>query len=489
MSPASFRHYGIAYGDGIVNNLRRSPWKVLALPLFLASFAAAARRAARGADLVHAHWLPCAVPALATGKPIVLQLWGSDVALARRVRPLARWLVRRAQVVVCASSRARRGRSRARRARRPRDPERGRDPGVGRRAGRTAARAVRRAALGGEGRAGAGRGGAGPAPRRGRGRAAPLAVPTGGRLRRRRTSSARGTSALRSSSSPRAGRATGWSPARRWRTDGRWWPRRSAASSTRSRTAMTGLLVPAGDVAALRSAIERLLGDADLRQQARGERGCKRSAPILSRERCRKDARGIRARDRARARQASAAAHERLQHTQAVEGRQLLALLARAGRVGDRHLVDPLSRKQHARRDLRLDPEAALAEAQRAEQLRAHRLVARHHVRDPAVVDHVRRKRDRLVAHHVPEAERGVTRPRACAEHDVRVAVEQRLQERCEVGRAVLEVGVEDRRELAGRVLEGRLKGCPLPAIPVVHDERHVLRPVSAPGGAPACRP
>ncbi len=101
VSPASFRHYGIAYGDGIVNNLRRSPWKVLALPLFVASFTAAARRAAGGADLVHAHWLPSAVPALATGKPIVLQLWGSDVALARRVGPLARWLVRRAKVVVC----------------------------------------------------------------------------------------------------------------------------------------------------------------------------------------------------------------------------------------------------------------------------------------------------------------------------------------------------------------------------------------------------
>src|SRR6185436_18712180 len=33
-----------------------------------------------------------------------LQLWGSDAALARRARPLARWLVRRAHVVVCAST-------------------------------------------------------------------------------------------------------------------------------------------------------------------------------------------------------------------------------------------------------------------------------------------------------------------------------------------------------------------------------------------------
>jgi glycosyltransferase involved in cell wall biosynthesis len=103
VSPASFRHYGIAYGDGIVNNLRAAPWKTLLLPLFLLSYARAARRAARGVDVVHAHWLPSMIPALATGRPVVLQLWGSDVALARRVGRLTRRLVGRARVVVCAS--------------------------------------------------------------------------------------------------------------------------------------------------------------------------------------------------------------------------------------------------------------------------------------------------------------------------------------------------------------------------------------------------
>jgi glycosyltransferase involved in cell wall biosynthesis len=104
VSPASFRDYGIAYGDGIVNNLRRAPWKVVLLPLFLVSFALCARRASRDADVVHAHWLPSALPALATGKPFVLQLWGSDVALARHMRPVACALVRRARLVICASS-------------------------------------------------------------------------------------------------------------------------------------------------------------------------------------------------------------------------------------------------------------------------------------------------------------------------------------------------------------------------------------------------
>ena len=47
-------------------------------------------RAARGADLVHAHWLPSAAVALLTRKPVVAQVWGTDVELARRVPWLAR---------------------------------------------------------------------------------------------------------------------------------------------------------------------------------------------------------------------------------------------------------------------------------------------------------------------------------------------------------------------------------------------------------------
>jgi glycosyltransferase involved in cell wall biosynthesis len=104
VSPDSFRHFGIAYGDGIANNLRSSPWRVLLLPLFLASFARAARRSARGADVVHAHWLPSAVAGLATRKPLVLQAWGSDVELAKRLPWLFRPLLRRARIVVCAST-------------------------------------------------------------------------------------------------------------------------------------------------------------------------------------------------------------------------------------------------------------------------------------------------------------------------------------------------------------------------------------------------
>ncbi len=104
VSPASFRHFGIAYGSGVVGNLRRRPWRAALVPAMLASFARAARKAARDADLVHAHWLPAGAVALTCGKPFVVQLWGTDVELARKARPLARAILRRARLVVCASN-------------------------------------------------------------------------------------------------------------------------------------------------------------------------------------------------------------------------------------------------------------------------------------------------------------------------------------------------------------------------------------------------
>jgi glycosyltransferase involved in cell wall biosynthesis len=104
VSPATFAHFGLAYGSGIVGNLRRRPWRAALVPPFMAAYARAARRAARDADLVHAHWLPSGGAAIATRKPFVVQLWGTDVELARRAPALARAVLRRAEAVVCPSS-------------------------------------------------------------------------------------------------------------------------------------------------------------------------------------------------------------------------------------------------------------------------------------------------------------------------------------------------------------------------------------------------
>jgi glycosyltransferase involved in cell wall biosynthesis len=104
VSPASFRHFGIAYGHGIVGNLRAQPWRAALVPAFLASFRRAAARAAIDADLVHAHWLAAGAVAATLGKPYVVQVWGTDVELARRMPWLARPVLRHARLVIAASS-------------------------------------------------------------------------------------------------------------------------------------------------------------------------------------------------------------------------------------------------------------------------------------------------------------------------------------------------------------------------------------------------
>lgn len=104
VSPATFKSFGIAYGDGIAQNLRAAPWRFALVLPFLVAYARAARVAAHDADLVHAHWMPSAIAARATGKPYVLQVWGTDVELAHRAPALARPLLRGARLVIAASS-------------------------------------------------------------------------------------------------------------------------------------------------------------------------------------------------------------------------------------------------------------------------------------------------------------------------------------------------------------------------------------------------
>ncbi|PYO44937.1 MAG: hypothetical protein DMD33_01065 [Gemmatimonadetes bacterium] len=102
VEPSQFRHYGIAYGHGIVANLRRRPWLALLLPALLTSFVRAARRTE--ADLIHAHWLPAGWVAARTGRPYVVQVWGTDLELARRAPWLARPVLRHARLVIAASN-------------------------------------------------------------------------------------------------------------------------------------------------------------------------------------------------------------------------------------------------------------------------------------------------------------------------------------------------------------------------------------------------
>ena len=246
--------------------------RLLALPLFLLSFARAARRAARGRRR-----RPRALAAERAARARDGQARSCSSSGARTSRSRRRAAARSRGgssaargVVVCASTALAERRPRARRARRSRDPERRRDPRdasasrtsrrtslyVGRLSEEKGVRELAEAAAGlplvvvGDG------------PLRSLFPQAVGFVPPrelGPVLRARR----------RSSSSRRAARDTAWSPARRWRT-----ARPVVATAVGGlvdavEDGVTGLLVPPRDPAALRAALERLLGDARCRRSPR----------------------------------------------------------------------------------------------------------------------------------------------------------------------------------------------------------------------------
>jgi glycosyltransferase involved in cell wall biosynthesis len=95
-------------GGGLVSGLRRRPWRA---PILFLSLVWRLRRAARNADLVHAHWLASAAVARFAGRPFVVTLHGtgsagslSDLALAERAPRLVRFLLRPARAVICVSA-------------------------------------------------------------------------------------------------------------------------------------------------------------------------------------------------------------------------------------------------------------------------------------------------------------------------------------------------------------------------------------------------
>ncbi len=86
----------VAFGDGILSNLRHDPRAWAALPGFARALRGAVAHGAEGADLVHAHWAPTAALGRTgrLGRPAVLTVHGSDVSAATGSGPLARLLAR-----------------------------------------------------------------------------------------------------------------------------------------------------------------------------------------------------------------------------------------------------------------------------------------------------------------------------------------------------------------------------------------------------------
>ena len=98
---------GADRSGSLLESFRRRPWRA---PRVFLSMRKAIREAGETADLVHAHWLASALVAPAAGKPVVLTLHGSgsagrleDLRVMARAPRLARLLLRRARVVIAVS--------------------------------------------------------------------------------------------------------------------------------------------------------------------------------------------------------------------------------------------------------------------------------------------------------------------------------------------------------------------------------------------------
>ena len=109
MDIVAYQDFGLtgSRGPGLIASLKKRPW--LAPPLFV-SMVRALRRAARDADFVHANWLAGAAVARFAGTPFVVTLHGSgtagrfsDLGLAERSPGLVRRLLGPARAVICVS--------------------------------------------------------------------------------------------------------------------------------------------------------------------------------------------------------------------------------------------------------------------------------------------------------------------------------------------------------------------------------------------------
>ena len=100
----------VAYGDGMLNNLKSSVLAKIELPFFLFSFLLTTISLSKGADIIHAHW---AIPSgligiiskIFTGKRVVITLQGSDIDRFRSgwKRELIKFILSRADFIIAAN--------------------------------------------------------------------------------------------------------------------------------------------------------------------------------------------------------------------------------------------------------------------------------------------------------------------------------------------------------------------------------------------------
>ncbi len=151
-------------------------------------------------------------------------------------------------------------------------------------------------------------------------------------------------------------------------------------------------------------------------------------------------------------------ARDRPQRLEAVAPVDLLAFLVGPAGIADRDLEDARLALGQLDRQLGLEPEVIRHDRDRLEEIGADGLVARLHVGQVQVGGDVAQERQELVPElvpieqHAPHLPAGEARP----EHGVGLLVDEHLDHAQQIARMVLEVGVVDHAQLAGRLRRAR---------------------------------
>lgn len=109
MIPGSWQK--LAYGSGILPNLKKSPAAWLCIPSFFISFFLAAFRVSRSCDVIHAHWIFSGLIGLGCRKkhttPLILSVRGSDLHQTEHsplLRGICRWILQGADRIITVSN-------------------------------------------------------------------------------------------------------------------------------------------------------------------------------------------------------------------------------------------------------------------------------------------------------------------------------------------------------------------------------------------------
>lgn len=99
----------LAYGSGILPNLKANPFLFAQIPGLLISIFLKALKVGKQSDLIHAHWLASAIPGLFAGKlcnkPLVITIRGEDLKLLGLpvVGTILKWLLRKSTEITTVS--------------------------------------------------------------------------------------------------------------------------------------------------------------------------------------------------------------------------------------------------------------------------------------------------------------------------------------------------------------------------------------------------